>query len=359
MAGLFNHASFSFPVYAALPFLRWRKTVIAACCVAGVQSTGLAYQLEPSDIEISGRLYGDFRLTLNQIDERAVQNGLSIEDNASRIGLKGAVSSSGLKLIYHYQFGMRADTTTPGGNSGFSTRFAWAGVEGSAGRLIYGVLSTPYKLAGLKLDPFYDSSAGRGFIVANHGLSRLTNGFTANGLSYRSPEWAGLSIDLAAVIDDSDADSHALNYGLRYQWRFGGLSGTAGLQYIDLGDSAVVAASAGLGAGLRLHSSGRYQQLSWGLSYEGVKPISGSRQEFIYLAGSYGFKNGYSVQASVGDVDAAGLAGDGFGYALKLQKTLLKQTDVFVLYSNIHGANGAQDRRVYGLGVKHRIGWDF
>lgn len=60
--------------------------------------------------------------------------------------------------------------------------------------------STAYKMAGLRLDPFYDTStlsAGGGapstglFAGASFGLSNLTNGFANRTVAYTSPSIGG------------------------------------------------------------------------------------------------------------------------------------------------------------------------
>lgn len=333
----------------------------AALAIASVHGQALAEKVsyESQDnaqkLKISGRFYGDFRLSLNSVDDQPIQDGLSVEDNASRLGLKGAVQSGGLKMIYHYQLGLRTDTTTPAGDSGLSTRFAWAGFQGSAGKLIYGTISMPYKMAGLKLDPFYDSSAGRGFVLANHGLSRLANGFSANGLVYQSPNLAGVVFDLAAVIDDSDADSHAINYGLSYSQK----GNKIGVQYIDLGDSAVVAASAGLESAIRIYAEARIKAVKLGLSLEQVEPLVGDTQDFAYLSAQWAVTGKWSLVGAVGYVDAAGLAGDGRSVSIMAKNKILKGTELVGLFSSVSGDNGASDRNVVSVGVSHMIGWDF
>jgi predicted porin len=72
-------------------------------------------------------------------------------------------------------------------------------------------------MAGLKLDPFYDTSAGAGFSGASFGLSPYTNGFFDNVIGYTTPSFGGFGANAMTVPDDtSDDQNHHYNVGAAF-----------------------------------------------------------------------------------------------------------------------------------------------
>lgn len=132
----------------------------------------------------SNTLYGNFRFSAALINRNSTgSDGLTTNNSASRIGIKGSVGNSDLKAIYNLQTGAKNDAS----GSGFTSRFFFAGLKGYFGSVIFGRHSTPNKMSSLRVDPFYDTSAGLGNGGDTYGLSSMTNGFTNNTLSYISP----------------------------------------------------------------------------------------------------------------------------------------------------------------------------
>jgi len=161
----------------------------------------------------SNSVYGDFRYSYNNIDNGS-SSTISGNNNASRIGFKGDIGEKkGLTAFYHLQVGANVD----GAGDAFSQRFFFAGIKGGFGKLVYGRTSTPYKMAGLRVDPFYDTAAGSGLGVSNFGLSPTTNGWTDNTIAYSSPNFGNVTLNASTYLDDSDANEHDINLGLLYK----------------------------------------------------------------------------------------------------------------------------------------------
>ena len=130
------------------------------------------------------KIYGDFRVSMMNNEVGSADGIVSFDNNASRLGFKGKKTDGKMTVKYAIETALNNDGAAV---DAFATRYMYAGLgyEG-AGMLKFGQMSTPYKLAGQNLDPFYDTSAGTTTTGANFGLSGYTNGFAVNSLHYYS-----------------------------------------------------------------------------------------------------------------------------------------------------------------------------
>ncbi len=128
-------------------------------------------------------LYGKINLSLENWDDSA-DDVWSIENNASRIGVKGSAETgvSGLKGVYLAEFGVDADDGDTG-NGPFSGRNIYAGLAGDFGTVLVGNVDTPTKTVQGKVDQFNDSTADMGNFVS--GDLRAPN-----AVAYVSPKIA-------------------------------------------------------------------------------------------------------------------------------------------------------------------------
>ncbi|MBL4868968.1 MAG: porin [Pseudomonadales bacterium] len=297
----------------------------------------------------SNTLYGDFRYSLNSIDNDT-DTTLSGENNASRVGLKGSSDAvDGLSAFYHLQTGASIDTDAQG--DALNQRFFFAGFKGDFGKVVVGRTSTPYKMAGLKVDPFYDTSAGAGLGGANYGLSGMTNGWSDNTLAY-SKKMDDISINAGIYVDDTIADEHDMNFGVAYKKD----SLMVGMQYLSVGDTGVVANSGADSSAIRFH--GKYSTGPWtfGGSIESVDPSVGDKQSYIYLSTTWKASDKLKVAGSYGAVDDVSVAADGTAITVGAFYQLLMKTNVYALFSSMSADDSAgADRSTLAIGVSHKF----
>ena len=292
-------------------------------------------------------IYGNFRYTVGTVDTGGTDTGITAVNNASRLGVKGSVGDKdGITGFYHLQMGANPDgngaTGTGGGPTALTDRFYFAGFKGSFGTALFGRASSPYKMAGLKLDPFYDTAAGSHNAGSNYGFSSFTNGFFNNVVAYITPKIAGgLTANIVAVIDDSANDKHAFNIG--GAWSSNGV--TVGLQYIDADDLLGTTAA-------RFHAGYKAKGWSAGINYEDIDDGSPDGGQFLNISGAYGIGSG-KIAASFGTVDGSmtGLRNaKGSGYTIGYFHNLAKKTQVGGLISSVdYDAGTANDRDVVGF----------
>ncbi len=286
------------------------KKIILAAAIASV--------LAPLSAVADTKVYGAVRASL--LAGGSAADGDTFVNNASRVGLKGSVGDDGgLKGFYHIQMGLTIDKDGKNGNnlqgSALTNRFAFAGVQGGFGKVVVGRLSSPYKMAGLKTDPFYDTSAGSGNGGANFGLSGFTNGFLNNVIGYISPKLGGaFTVNAVAVLNNDDANGGTggaddfYNLGVSY----GKGPFTASVQHITEHDAT------------RLAGTYKAGPIGVGLSLEDVDGTN-----YAYVSGTYKVAPKLTLAASFGDNDTDN------GYSLGAFYKVASKTTLSLITSDI------------------------
>ena len=350
-------------------------TAVAVACCAPVAAMAEA------------NVYGQFRYSINSADsDDGNGSSLSGEDNVSLFGLKASVGDD-IKAFVHLQTGANADgdgakttsvqavdatgTAIPGvfvdvttdGGRAFAQRFYFGGLKGSFGTVAYGRMSTAYKMAGFKMDPFYNLShiGADGKIsksLATYGLSAATNGFTDNAIQYTSPAISGLKINVGMYLDDGVNDDHGTAAGIAYTAK----NFNAGVQFISSGATATVAKLGTDNEAMRVH--GGYKADSWSadISYETVDSNAGTTDKtYTFLVGKYNMSKELQLVMTYGMVDDDNDGADeGAGYTLGAFQTVAPKTQVYASYSsasmdNITTADSGADPTVFSLGAIHKF----
>jgi len=315
-----------------------------------------------STIAESNTVYGDFRFSFNSIDNGTTST-ISGNNNATRLGMKGDIGKKeGITAFYHLQYGANVDAA---GGSAFSQRFFFAGIKGGFGKLVYGRTSTPYKMAGLKLDPFYDTSAGSGLGGSNYGLSPTTSGWSDNTIAYSTPKLGAFSLNVSTYLDDTDANEHDINLGVKYAQN----SFTGGIQYMSAGDTGIVAKSIADSTSIRVHAT--YKMAAWNItaSVETIDTNATDSHQYAYLSATLQASDDMKWAASYGSVSEVSAEADGTGITFGGFYKLLDKTTVYALYSSkssddysvpAYNANSSKqlglfDRDVFSIGVSHKF----
>ncbi|TDY00110.1 porin [Thiohalophilus thiocyanatoxydans] len=307
------------------------KLMTAAAAVAAVLGSAPA---------AANEVYGDVRLSVNSIDDSSGTSSDSQDSNASRVGFKGGYElDGGLKALYHIEGGVNTDGDD--NKDMFTKRFAFAGLAGNFGKVLYGTLSSPYKMAGLKIDPYYDTAAGDKLSGRNYGLSDYTNGWFDNVVAYITPDMNGIQANAVMVMDDEESNDHHFNYGVSYNQA--GFS--AGIQLLEVNTVGSEVDATRVTAGYKT------DQWSVGASMENVDPEASADTDYLYVAGTYNVSAKNTLKLSYGDVDD-----DGTGMTAGVSHDLGEKTELYALYSDIDYDDAAKDNRtVISLGVSHKF----
>lgn len=319
--------------------------VVILLAVALLLPLGLAGQ------DASTELYGDFRYSYSRVSAADSTYWAGV-NNASRLGVRSEVGAGPLVVFADLQAGAGVD----GGGAAFTQRYYLAGIRGEFGALTVGRHSPAYKMAGLRLDPFYDSStlgstggvpSAGVFAGASFGLSSLTNGWADRTVAWTSPVFGGFTANAATYVDpDSDHD-----YGLGVAYQADGLG--VGVQYHDVGAGQGWAQSAGIDHAIRSHASLARESWSVGASHERVSAADGDDQTFVLARATVDATPELMLAAALGHVgDGSIQTAVGTGYHLGVFYRLLPQARVHLLYSSLD-ADGDPSRGSLAVGLTY------
>lgn len=199
MQSLFQKKNLAVLIAASLP-------LVAAAEVVGPTVYGrVNVSLESVDHE------GAYRtVTNNTVRSQDPQDELQLNSNASRLGVKGSfdLDVHGLKAIYQLEYELNVDDGTSG-DSAFSQRNTFGGLQGGFGQVIFGKFDTPLKAAEGKVDQFNDLRGDLDNLIG--GQNRVND-----IVQYSSPKLLGSVVLNAAVVStetayDADGDGDTSN----------------------------------------------------------------------------------------------------------------------------------------------------
>ncbi len=317
----------------------------------------------PLAAQAEGKIYGQFNISLNEVDgvynsvdsdgfggAGVAQDGQSGDNNASRLGFQGENG----QFFYAVELGLSVDDNASGLAQ---TRHAFVGANTSVGTFTFGRTNSAYKLAAQRLDPFYDTSAvNYQGIAANeggsYGLSNLANGWTNNSVAYISPEVGGLTVNAGVYLQEQSDEDH--DYGIGLDYRLADLS--VGVQYLAVGADNVDGVVAGSGSVVdtALQATASYGNEAWsvGASYELVELRGGDDRTYLFLAGDFALNENLTLAATVGQVDQG--AGEGLSYTVGAYVDLIKDFTFYGLFSQSDLDNSAaSETDVISLGVRY------
>lgn len=295
-----------------------KRVLIASGLVLAAAQPALA--LEP-EVNLSGT----FGLSLSYFNSNPNTPGVvsttdvDLENNASNFRISAAAQEGGIRAFMAYERGASNDQL------GLEdVREFFGGLSGSLGTLFYGRKSTDYKLAGVRLDPFYDTSVAGfngGFARegASYGLSNLTNGFTPNTISYRSPvAFGGLSINGAAYINENNnvtGTGDDADYGIGIGYSHSDWLGLdVGVQVLDLNAASgtLVAGSPGESTAIRAHGSLGEKLWAVGASFESVDvQLEPNPRQYAFASATYQVSEAWRLALAYGNTKDTPFDGNG------------------------------------------------
>lgn len=187
------------------PFQRKKLNSLLSAGLAVFAMPGLA---ETSGPDIYGKVNVSFERQNTDGAQQAIQgkaatanNQWETNSNASRLGIKGSsdLDTGGLTFVYQAEYEINLDD---GGNgdTAFSQRNVFAGVEGAFGQVLAGKIDSPLKSAEGKVDQFNDLRADIDNLLG--GQNR-----TSNVLQYRSPKLANAVTITSSFIPGESSDT--------------------------------------------------------------------------------------------------------------------------------------------------------
>ena len=334
-----------------------KRVVVAASL--GLAAAQPALALDP-DVNLSGV----FGYSLSWFKNNSTGNqftDVDAENNGSNFRLTASAAESGIRAFVAYERGASNDQTNVE-----DVREFFGGVSGKMGMLLYGRKATDYRLAGERLDPFYNTSVAFGYSAvgnggfasegASYGLSNLTNGFTSNTIALRSPVWLGFTLNAAGYINENrsnvgvgDEPDYALGVGYaNSEW----LGLDAGVQALDLNGN-VVTNSPGDSNAYRLHASVGEKLWAAGVSVEMVDVAAeADPRQYAFVSASYQALQDLRIALAVGSVSDSP-SFDGTGGTLGVFYDLTKHLGTYAAVRHVALDNGTENKTTtVATGVK-------
>ncbi len=146
--------------------------------------------------QAESQFYGKMNVAVGYVDagDLAPTPGqyFKLQDNASRLGIKGSDDLGTSKVIYQAEFGLPVD------NGGLTGRDTYLGLEyGDLGTVKMGYMDTPLKKSQGKFDLFNDVIDMNNII---YGENRM-----GNSVNYTTPKMGAVEASVSVILPDQDA----------------------------------------------------------------------------------------------------------------------------------------------------------
>jgi predicted porin len=262
-----------------------------------------------SSVTLYGIVDASLLYTSKTLDPATGQNAghqYSFTDSGlsgSRFGMRGVEDlGGGMRAIFQLESGFSvANGSLNNSNGNLFGRQAWVGVDSRFGTVKAGLQFSPFFLAVYDFDPREMDYFGSGLVTYLNNVF-VTGLFNPNGISYTSPEIAGLQASGMLALGGAAGDFQAgRQYSASLRYHLGGLTVDAALYSGNAGGSAgtIAIPSAVEFMGRAIGARYTFSNLTVKLSYTQYK-VAGSFNNRVYAGGaSYGITPALNVDAGV------------------------------------------------------------
>lgn len=304
-----------------------KKSLIALALVAGFA--------QANETTLYGRVVGD-----TQFVKKPGEKFAADVDTTVRFGIKGNEDlNAGLKAIYQMEFNYKF-----GNNAGAlgEIRQGYVGLQGDFGTIKVGKQSTVHGLLTGKAD--YSNAFGGAY---NEGGSRL-----AKAISYASPDFGGVTVAGAIVVDGSGqivsaADSKSVRaFEVGAQYAANGLEVAATYAQVD--------SVAGVKNPKYFGASAAYNAGSFGVGFDFERQAD--LDKYFALAGEYKFTEQDRVYAGVELLNkhqAEDIYFGHLGYEHKLSKRTKTWAEIGGAREKLSGFTKSKNGFVASVGLRH------
>ncbi|HBF08291.1 MAG TPA: hypothetical protein DHW71_11155 [Gammaproteobacteria bacterium] len=167
------------------------KLLTVAVAAAAVLPTANAFAADSGPT-----LYGKINASINYNDPEAGDGSFDVQDNASRIGVKGEEDLGGISGVYQLEFG----TQVSDGSGINSSRNSFVGLKGDFGTVYVGKHDSPFKAAQGKIDLFGDTDLDFGEFLGGEERE-------ANVIGWKSPSYGGVKFFAQVQPGEQDSDN--------------------------------------------------------------------------------------------------------------------------------------------------------
>jgi len=318
-------------------------------------AVGAAIAMPVAALAEGPTLYGQIDVSLDNMDNGTTDTW-TIEDNASRLGVKGSAETGvdGLKGIYVAEFGLNADdgdADNAAGNDPITQRNIYVGLAGNFGAVLMGNLDTPTKSVQGKVDQFNDTAADISAYVA--GELRAPN-----VLAYATPKIAdSLTATVALWQSEAAGDGigEAISASVVYEQDALYLGLGMDMEVPSTGGVAVTAAPT-LNDITRVVAGYTTDTLEIGFMYQMAEETVAANEDTTMLLGG-AFKSGdlkVKLQYGQTEGDTAGVTNTETMLAVGADYNVGKATTAYGLLA-INEDDAGLENQTLSLGIKQKF----
>ncbi|NML34289.1 porin [Paraburkholderia sp. G-4-1-8] len=244
--------------------------------------------------------------TLNTTTGQSASHQYAFTDSGltgSRFGMRGAEDlGGGMRAIFQLESGFSvANGGLNNSNGNLFGRQAWVGIDSRYGTVKAGLQFSPFFLSVYDSDPREMAYFGSGLVTYLNNVY-VTGLFNPNGISYTSPEIAGLQASGMFAFGGTAGDFQAgRQYSASLRYHFGGLTLDGALYSGNAGGSAASIAIPSVVefVGRTLGARYTFDRLTLKASYTQYK-VAGSFNNRVYSGGaSFGITPALNIDAGV------------------------------------------------------------
>lgn len=338
------------------------------CLILGTSIT--TAQAEQMDVNSKAlTVYGQARVSLDNFSGDGTE-GLTVNSNASRIGING-VYDSGIKntqVIYRSE--LRYETTdSVSGVSSKSVEFreGYAGLKSKTwGQIRLGRLSNSYKGTLTKIDPWNDN-APQSRAGGRQGSSEFHSSYFNNSIEYKTPTFSGGFTGIVWMSSETDGSTKPLhNTGTLKNYAGGSVSGASvkynkgklfvGVDYINVDADAFGATSLTNGSGSQIGARYKFGSSSVSVFYEDVEDLGLGKNNYVNYIHNFGKAKliiGYGTNR---DAPQYGNK-DWNNYSVGMKYKLMNKSELLAAYNTRVDDTANKDFNTLTVGMNIKFGY--
>jgi len=281
-------------------------------------------------------VYGKLFVTLES-QEMITGTELNIENNASRLGIKGNIElKRELEFIYQAEYEIDPVDGTADESNGrsFKQRDTFVGIKGSLGTLFIGTHDTAFKESQDKIDLFNDLTNDiKNILEGENRLSEL--------VGFKTPVFGKNFSATFNVIKEKDGLDDASSFSLRYKTRniYAALALDSKVEGYD---------------SYRVSFQIPLNKAQLGLMFQTSKEVNtGNKEEGYVVSLSRKITNKGTIKLQLTESDIKLVSGKqtAFGY----DRELSKKAKIFIFYTDLSSSMVEKERNVTAVGFEFKF----
>lgn len=304
-------------------------------------------------------VYGQIDVGVSRTDNGTTDQ-FNVQDNASRLGVKGEEDLGGITGFYQFEF---AVDTSDGDGGVLNGRDVFVGLKGDFGKVYVGRFDTPFKKAQNKVDLFSDQYDMKNYVAGEEREK--------SAIGYSTPDMGGIAFNImlqpgegatdnVAEVQDGVADAISMSVSYDSDGLFGSLSYDMNVDY-GFWDSVAGISDGDLSDALRLVGVVKMDNYGFGGLFQTAEQsdIATPADQTAFVLSAYAMmdqtKFEFQFAQSNHEKGAAEIDIDFLG--LGAEQHLSKRTNLYAMLGmrTVDVGGTETDSDIFMVGAKHKF----